>query len=413
MLSAWKTVKLGDLFEFKNGVNADKSAYGTGVPFINIMDIFRNDVLTQDNVQGKVNIPSKVLGDNSAIYGDVFFNRTSETPDEIAFSSIYMGSEKITFGGFVIRGRPVTNQLVPDYIKYCFKAPTFRKEIIRRGQGAVRGNIGQKDLQKVELRIPGIPEQKRIVSVLETWDTYLGMLDKKIELKQKVDRGLKKRLLSGSSHIKDSFDEWSNVKLGSISKMSSGGTPKSTVPKYYGGSIPWVSIADMTSNGKVIYKTIRNLTDDGLKNSAARIYPKGTILYAMYASIGECSIAGVEMCSSQAILGITPDASMLNSLFLYHYLRYMKDEIKLKGQHGTQANLNAGMVRDFNIYLPSIDEQKEIVNILDAADRELDYLIVQRNMVISQKKYLVDNLVNGEIQTPEDLTTLAKEASYA
>ncbi|MFL9598536.1 restriction endonuclease subunit S, partial [Aeromonas veronii] len=121
----------------------------------------------------------------------------------------------------------------------------------------------------------------------------------------------------------------------------------------YGGNIPWVSIADMTKQGKWISSTEKNLTELGLENSSARIYPKNSVLYAMYASIGECSIAQVPLSSSQAILGIRPK-SELNFEFLYFFLTSLKGEIKLQGQQGTQSNLNAGMVKDFLLYLPEM-----------------------------------------------------------
>jgi type I restriction enzyme S subunit len=150
---------------------------------------------------------------------------------------------------------------------------------------------------------------------------------------------------------------------------------------------------------------MKNLSREGLENSAAKIYPKGTILYAMYASIGECSIAGVEMSSSQAILGITPDKEKLDSIFLYFYLCSIKEEIKLQGQQGTQSNLNAGMVRDFRLTLPSIEEQVNIVNILTIADDEIDELEKKLSLMKDQKRYLLNNLITGTIRTPETLST--------
>jgi type I restriction enzyme S subunit len=125
----------------------------------------------------------------------------------------------------------------------------------------------------------------------------------------------------------------------------------------------------------------------------------------MYASIGECSIAGVEMSSSQAILGITPDKEKLDSIFLYFYLCSIKEEIKLQGQQGTQSNLNAGMVRDFRLTLPSIEEQVNIVNILTIADDEIDELEKKLSLMKDQKRYLLNNLITGTIRTPETLST--------
>src|SRR5690625_6747841 len=93
----------------------------------------------------------------------------------------------------------------------------------------------------------------------------------------------------------------------------------------------------------------------------------------MYASIGECSIAQVPLSSSQAILGIRPK-SELNFEFLYFFLNSLKEKIKLQGQQGTQSNLNAGMVKDFLLYLPGMEEQKKIAAVLCTADQEISAL---------------------------------------
>ena len=91
----------------------------------------------------------KQKAEYSVKYGDILFNRTSEVPDEIAFSSVYLDETEITFGGFVIRGRQKKELLDPLFAGYCFNNSSIRREMIRRSQGVVRANIGQKDLNKV------------------------------------------------------------------------------------------------------------------------------------------------------------------------------------------------------------------------------------------------------------------------
>ena len=209
------------------------------------------------------------------------------------------------------------------------------------------------------------------------------------------------RLLTGKQRFAGFEGEWQIVKLGSVAEMNSGGTPKSTIEDYYGGQIPWVSIADMTSKGKWIDSTVKYLTQLGLDNSSARIYPVNTVLYAMYASIGECSIAKVELASSQAILGIRPSAQ-LHFEFLYFYLCSLKDKIKLQGQQGTQANLNAGMVKEFLIPLPSINEQRQIASVLCLADNELTIIQLQLENLKQQKKALMQQLLTGKRRVKVD-----------
>ena len=205
----WREVQLGEFMEFKNGLNTRKENYGSGVKFVNVMDVFSHNYLYANDIIGSVQVTKKQLVDYSVKYGDVLFNRTSETIEEIAMSSVYLDKKEIIFGGFVIRGRPKSNILIPEYSAYCFQAHTVRRELIRRGQGAVRANIGQKDLSKIPMVIPPINEQKAIASLLEKWDTTIEKTEALIEAKEKRFKWLLKTLISDQQDN----PEWQQVKL--------------------------------------------------------------------------------------------------------------------------------------------------------------------------------------------------------
>jgi type I restriction enzyme S subunit len=125
------------------------------------------------------------------------------------------------------------------------------------------------------------------------------------------------------------------------------------------------------------------------------MFPSGTILYAMYASIGECSIAGVPLCTSQAILGIQPK-EMLRTEFLYYYLTSLKAQVKTLGQQGTQANLNKGIVQDFKLGLPTVDEQAAIAAVLSDMDDELTALEARRDKTRNLKQGMMQELLTGK-----------------
>lgn len=189
------------------------------------------------------------------------------------------------------------------------------------------------------------------------------------------------------------------VKLGSVARMTSGGTPPSGVSRYYGGDIPWVSIADMTSSGKYIAQTDKTLSEEGLAVSAAKLYEPDVVLYAMYASLGECSLARGPVSSSQAILGINP-GPRLDREYLYYYLQFVKPSVKLMGQQGTQSNLNAGMVRDFEIPLPSVPEQKWIAGVLGSVDELISSIERAIAKKLGAKQGIMQELLTGGTRLP-------------
>lgn len=288
---------------------------------------------------------------------------------------------------------------IPSWFHYSFIHRDITSFLTR--QGAKRYKLTKASLESLPILLPPLSEQRKIAQILSTWDKAIATTERLLANKQQQKKALMQSLLTGKQRFAGFEGEWQIVKLGSVAEMNSGGTPKSTIEDYYGGQIPWVSIADMTSKGKWIDSTVKYLTQLGLDNSSARIYPVNTVLYAMYASIGECSIAKVELASSQAILGIRPSAQ-LHFEFLYFYLCSLKDKIKLQGQQGTQANLNAGMVKEFLIPLPSINEQRQIASVLCLADNELTIIQLQLENLKQQKKALMQQLLTGKRRVKVD-----------
>lgn len=268
----------------------------------------------------------------------------------------------------------------------------------RRIKEAMSGNaITRLTLAKINKLIfphPLLPEQHAIATALSDVDALLNGLDRLIAKKRDLKQAAMQQLLTGQTRLPGFHGEWEVKRLGEVAEMGSGGTPLSSVPAYYGGDIPWVSIADMTRGGKVINMTEKTLTPLGLANSAAQMFPAGTVLYAMYASLGECSIAGIPVCTSQAILGIRPKERLHNE-YLYYFLTAIRAVVKTLGQQGTQSNLNKGMVQDLRLGLPSRNEQIAIATVLSDMDAELAALEARRDKTRALKQAMMQELLTG------------------
>ncbi|WP_270666829.1 MULTISPECIES: restriction endonuclease subunit S [unclassified Aeromonas] len=160
---------------------------------------------------------------------------------------------------------------------------------------------------------------------------------------------------------------WPMVKLGEIFKITSGGTPSRSKREYYeNGSIAWIKTGDL--HNKFITHASEFITEAGLQSSSTRIYPKNTILVAMYgATIGACSILKIEACTNQACAAFTPNEKV-DTLFLYYLLKYSQPKFINAGAGGAQPNISATFLKNFEIPLPPLDEQKRIAAILDKAD---------------------------------------------
>jgi len=162
-------------------------------------------------------------------------------------------------------------------------------------------------------------------------------------------------------------DGWEVVQLGQVGTWGSGGTPKRGVSGYYGGNIPWVKISDL--NEGVVIDTEESITEEGLRKSSAKLVDPGTLLVAMYGSIGKLGITGVRCATNQAIAFCKPYSDIATTEYLFYLLRHLRPILVDQGKGGTQANISQTVLRAQMIPLPPIEEQQEIVRTLETLER--------------------------------------------
>lgn len=393
---SWSAVQLSTLGTFKNGINKSGDAFGYGSPFVNLMDVFGASRIDSSNSLGLLKTSLEEQKTYNLQHGDVIFIRSSVKPSGVGLTVVIESDlPKTVYSGFLIRFRD-NNLLDIEFKRHCFYSEKFRGSLIGASSVSANTNINQDNLKKLLIALPPTrEEQNAIGAALSDVDAVLDCLDKLIAKKCKLKQAAMQQLLTGRVRLPGFSGAWKVRRLGELAGMGSGGTPLSSIAAYYDGDIPWVSIADMTRGGKVIRKTERNLTSLGYEKSSAQMFSSGTVLYAMYASLGECSIAGDSLCTSQAILGIRPKTG-LSSEFLYYHLTSLKSTIKLLGQQGTQSNLNKSMVQNFALNLPGPTEQIAIVEFLSSMDKELDVLERRREKTALLKKGMMQELLTGK-----------------
>lgn len=395
----WTEHTLSEFFDFKNGLNKEKEAFGKGTPIVNYTDVWGKRGLLKENIKGKVLLSKNEIDLYKVEEGDVFFTRTSETIDEIGLSSVLLEPiNDCVFSGFVLRARPKKTGIVKEYNIYCYSSAIMRHEITRKSSMTTRALTNGTLLGEVNINLPNQKEQEKIAEILQQQDRLIELKEKLIEEKKKQKQYLMEALLTGKVRLSGFTDEWVVIPLGQVSDMSSGGTPLTSKQEYFGNDHIWVSIADMSSSGKYIFDSKIKLSNLGLNNCSARLFKKGTVLFAMYASIGECVIAGEECCTSQAILGIVPNTEKLNNEFLYYSLIQMKTSIIAMQQASSQPNLNKGLVQSIQIELPPRLEQIAIVNVLSKADDELEFLQKELEEQKRKKQSLMQLLLTGIVR---------------
>jgi len=202
---------------------------------------------------------------------------------------------------------------------------------------------------------------------------------------------------SGVEWIGEIPTDWLKTKLKfTLEEIVTGGTPDTSNDVYWSdeeSGINWISISDITSNGRLILKTKKFISKEGLESKKIEILPMGSLIYSIYGSIGKVSRLGIPSTIHQGILGLKTN-SKLNSIFLEYYLIYFKEYVSLFSSSNTQENLNQEKVSNFQIPFPSPQEQTQIVSFLDTKTQKIDELIEKTEQKIKLLKEKRTSLIN-------------------
>jgi len=161
-------IKLGELFDFRNGLSKGKEFFGRGTPFIRYTDVYNKRVLHKGDISSLVECTPSELEKLKVTRGDVLFTRTSETAEDVGWSSVMLEDiGDCVFNGFTIRATPKTERLLPEYCAYCFSTNEFRQYVTSHCAFTTRASLTGKTIAEYELAVPSISEQQKVVNVLD------------------------------------------------------------------------------------------------------------------------------------------------------------------------------------------------------------------------------------------------------
>ena len=290
-----------------------------------------------------------------------------------------------------------------DFYAQYFEGGLFNREIYHFAQEGARNhgllNISVDDFFEGKLITPPEQEQQRIAEILAACDRAIELKKKLVEELQNLKKTCLTKMFprKGSDVPEARFPRftgpWEQRKLGDISDSYSGGTPTAGKADYYGGSIPFIRSAEVNSDTTELF-----LTNEGLKNSSARMVKKGDILYALYgATSGEVGLARLDGAINQAILDIRPHEDY-DASFLMQWLRKSKENIVGTYLQGGQGNLSGTIVTSLMVDCPDYDEQKKIGEFFANLDKTST--LHQRELEAAQqkKKTLMQLLLTGLVR---------------
>ncbi|WP_394201646.1 restriction endonuclease subunit S [Shewanella waksmanii] len=383
----WQAIELGELMTFKNGINASKEQYGRGVKFINVMDIIENDYITYDRIVGSVDVEDKEFEKNIVEYGDILFQRSSETREEVGQANVYLDKKNVaTFGGFVIRGKKVGN-FDSVCMNYLLKTNKARKEVTTKSGGSTRYNVGQATLSAVNIDLPPcIPEQQKIASFLSKVDEKIALLTEKKDKLAEYKKGVMQQLFNGKWQEQDGlltfipptlrfkaddgseFPDWEEKKLGDLANSIKSGKSKA----FDEGTIElWGSTGKIGFTDKVSH--------NGHFILVARVGANAGKLNEVQGQFG--------VSDNTLVIDVKPE----------HHLRFIKSSLlkfdlnRLIFGSG-QPLITGGDLKAHKMVVPTFDEQTKIANFLSAIDNKIDLTNSELEKAKEWKKGLLQQM---------------------
>lgn len=395
VMQGWEIKKLGEVAEILNG----------GTPKTNIAEYWDGDIqwITPADL-GKLAKPL-----------------VSNTPRKISSLGLEKSSAKLfrensvilstraPIGHLAINEVPMsTNQgcrgIVPNkkldtwYLYYFLKKNV---ELLNSlGTGATFKELSTKALAGVEIPIPPLPEQQRIVSIL---DECFAAIDK---AKANVKQNLKNAKEVFESYLQEVFENgnWEKKTLKNVAKSFGRGKSKHRPRNWeglYGGNYPFIQTGEVRNANKYISSYIQTYNEVGLAQS--KLWKKGTICITIAANIAETAILDFDACIPDSIIGFEVDEKKADSNFAYYLLQYFKSELQKLGKGSAQDNINLGTFENQYFPFPPIKEQQAIVRQLDALRAETQKLeaVYQKkiNNLDELKKSILQKVFSGELKT--------------
>lgn len=338
-----------------------------------------NSITREDTIEG--NIPVVAGGKDIAYYHGI----SNRNGDIITVSASGANSGYVNYWSMPIFASDCNTiksknreAVLTKYIYECLKMIQNKIYLLQRGQA--QPHVYASDLEQIKIPVLPIQTQKTIVSDIEKIENNQQYNAHNISLlKQEID-----------NVVNDCFStKYKYEKLGNTAQIFNGGTPSTSNAKNWNGNIYWATLAD--TKNKYVYNTQRKITDKGLSSSNAVLLPVNSVLFSSRATIGDVSIAKVEISTNQGYKNFVCNPEVISYEYLYYVLKHEAKNIEALASGMTYPEISKAMISEYKIPLPKIEEQTIIVDKIIAIEQEIDKLEAEIASSEEQKKTILKN----------------------
>ena len=388
----WKKIEdLGPYFGGLTGKTKEDFVDGNA-KFITYMNVFANASLDITST-GVVRI-SDGERQNKIQKGDILFTGSSETPDEAGMSCVVTEelNEDYYMNSFCF-GIRLNNpeQYCLNYLKHILRSSDVRKSISKSASGVTRFNISKARFGKIQIPIPSLSEQTRIVGILDTFTSAIDNLKEQIALRRKQYEYYRDQLLDLEGNEGVEIAPLRRI----VKSYCTGATPNKGHLEYYeSGTIPWLRTQDVKFNE--IYEIDSFVTEEAVAKTGVKWIPANCVIVAISgATAGRCAINKIPTTTNQHCLNL--EINPKKALYKYvYYCVYNAYSDMISKKQGARGDLNSSIILGITIPVPSLSEQQRIVSILDTFEASIQNLEAQLEQRRKQYEYYRNKLLTFE-----------------
>ena len=432
----WPKVPLNEITNLTlSSVDKKSKANEKSVRLCNYMDVYSNSFISADLDFMEATATEHEIANCSLLPGDVVITKDSEKHDDIGVPALVREDILgLVCGYHLAILRPRSPAIDGAYLFYVLNDAGAQQQFHSYANGVTRFGLRKADIGLVEISLPPLPEQQRIAGIL-------GALDDKIELNRRmnetleamaraifqdwfVDFGPVRAKLEGrepylppdlwalfpdrlvDSELGQIPDGWGVGVLDDAIEILSGGTPKTSVAEYWGGSIPWYTAKDAPSLSDIfVLETERSITQDGVYNSSTRILPTGTTVITARGTVGRLACLGIPMAMNQTCYGIR-GAGGYTDFFTYWNVRNTVSELQAR-THGTIFDtITRETFKIAETVLPSVDVARAFETVVNPPMKRILRNLNESGTLAAHRDALLPKLVSGEVRVEEAELTL-------
>ena len=403
----FKEYKLSDLYTISSGLSKPADQFGFGQPFLSFSNVFRNYFVPSELGQ-LVNSNSKEQVTCSIKRGDVFLTRTSETLEELGMSSVALKDyPNATFNGFTKRLRPIKDGVVhPEFIGYYLRSPYFRGEVTAYSTLTTRASLNNEIIERLRIKLPPLPFQKKIASILSNYDNLLENNNRRIAILEEMAEEIYKEWFIRlrfpnwkETKIEHGIpDGWEEIIVEDAFEIIGGGTPRKDTDEYWvDGNINWFTPSDITA-AKGLFLSSSGLKTNklGLRKSSSKLFPPYCVMMTSRATIGAIGINTTKACTNQGFITCIPNEK-ITFPYILNWIRQNISYIDLIASGATFKEIGRSLFKKLKILRPDKKTMDDFSQIVIPVYKEIEILQTKNTNLQKTRDLLLPRLVSGKL----------------